>query len=284
MGEEVLVAGRGNTFNASNVISELTDDQIKEISDTVDESVSNGITATTMKKAEEEKQRAMENGEIKNHSEIVAIDRETGRPLTAEEYQTELDKIDKEIESDDDELQSWDEMLADDNIEGFEIDEKSIAVTKDTIVAELQLLFPKATLYDDDYQMVFDAVNKYRVGLPFSYFKSFPPVLQEQIKDMLKIPTGVYTEQSRAVLNEFAKNLLSNLIQSQYMESINDTFQENIKKLSTENGKYIEKDAYWTYVRTFFNHILVERIKEYEEKEDIEKEEKCRSIYYALKK
>ena len=152
MGEEVLVVGRGNTFNASNAISELTDDQIKEISDTVNESVSNSITATTMKKAEEEKQRAIENGEIKNHSDIVAIDRETGRPLTAEEYQTELDKIDKEIESDDDELQSWDEMLADDNIEGFSIDEKSITVTKDTIIAELQLLFPKATLYDDDYQ------------------------------------------------------------------------------------------------------------------------------------
>lgn len=283
MGEEVLVAGRGNTFNASNAISELTDDQIKEISDTVNESVSNSITATTMKKAEEEKQRAIENGEIKNHSDIVAIDRETGRPLTAEEYQTELDKIDKEIESDDDELQSWDEMLADDNIEGFSIDEKSITVTKDTIIAELQLLFPKATLYDDDYQMVFNAVDKYRVGLPFSYFKSFPPVLQEQIKDMLKIPADVYTEQSRTILNEFAKNLLSNLIQSQYMESINDTFQENIKKLSAENGKYIEKDAYWTYVRTFFNHILVERIKEYEEKEDIEKAEKCRGIYYAFK-
>lgn len=260
----------------------LTDEQIKEISNTIDESVSNSITATTMKKAEEEKQKAIENGEIKNESKIVAIDRETGKELTQEELDKELEQIDNEFV---DELQSWEEMLEDDTIDGLDIDLDKVSVKEDIIKAELNILFPKITLYDNDYKAVVELVEKYKRGDKFSYFNSFPKIIQDQIKNMCGFGSDyiAYTMQSRTLLNDMAETLLGNMLQSQYTDALTDAYQEGIKEASLKGVKNINKDEYWTYIRRFFNHDILDKIKEYEEKGENDKAERCRGIFYAFK-
>lgn len=258
----------------------LTDEQIKEISDTIDESVSNSITAITMKKAEEEKRKAIENGEIKNESKIVAIDRDTGKELTQEEFDKEMEEIDNDFV---DELQSWEDMLEDDTIEDLDVNLEDVSMKKDIIKAELNILFPNIKLYDEDYEKVLDIAERYKRGEKFSYFNAFPRLIQDQIKDMVGINCGTYSTEIRMILNDMAETILSNMLQSQYTDALTDVYQSGIKEASLKGVENINKDGYWTYVRRFFNHDILDKIKDYEEKEDIEKAERCRGIFYAFK-
>lgn len=261
----------------------LTNEQIEEISNTVDESVANSITATTMEKAKEEREKAEKEG-LKNESAIVAIDRETGKTLTEEELDQELEKINQQVDEEfEDELQSWEEMLADDTIEGIDIEEDKLEVTRETIRTHIALLFPKIVLHDEDYEKILDATTRYNNGETFSYFNSLPNTVKNYIKSTLKINTVVLTDKLRMVLNDFAENIIQSIIESQYMNVVNDKYQLGVKAVSLEGAKNIQKDEYWTYVRKFFNTTILDKAKEYEEKEDTKKAEKCRGIFYAFK-
>ena len=129
---------------------DLTDDQIDQINEIIEDNTKDFPSTKMM---EEAKKLAAEDHKGQEAIASVIIDPVTGRPVMAEEY-----------EQDEDELQSFEEMLADDSIEVDDIDIEKVEIKDETIKDITNAMFANTTLSIKDFEMIRVAVERFKKG------------------------------------------------------------------------------------------------------------------------
>lgn len=240
--------------------NELTDEQIQQISDTVEDVYKDSPTDKAMKKAEEDAkiEQALETATVKMVSNPI-----TGKPVMVEE-----DDEDEWINNGPDTL---DELLADDSIQIEDINPDDIVIKNDTVKTIASTMFTGTELNIADVTMIINACDRVKRKEEFPYYNAMPPIIQNQIKAMIGSVGDKNT--IRQGRNFIAKSLIDEIINNEFMDFVNTDFQNTITTLTNETREEMKKDDFWSSRRKFFFEYLPKKEEEYREKGDSEKAE-----------
>ncbi len=184
---------------------------------------------------EEAKKLAAEDHKGQEAIASVIIDPVTGRPVMAEEY-----------EQDEDELQSFEEMLADDSIEVDDIDIEKVEIKDETIKDITNAMFANTTLSIKDFEMIRAAVERFKKGEKFSYYTAMPEIIKNQINSTIgaemSSKMGNFVKEGR---NYMASTLLQEIVSSEVMNVATYDYQKNIRKamdkMSSKMGNFVKE-------------------------------------------
>lgn len=243
----------------------LTDEQIGEINDVIEKSSENKVLETAKTLAAKD-----HNGEKAVAS--VIIDPVTGRPVMAKEYDT-----------DEDELQSFEEMLADDSIKVDDIDIEKVEINDETVKNTTSVFFPNVTLSPKDFDMLKDAVNRFKTGEKFSYYTAMPELIKNQINSAIgaemSVKMGNFVKEGR---NYMASSLLQEIVSSEVMNIATYDYQKNIRKAMNDGVKGMKEDKYWSDIKSYFLEELPKIAEKLESKNETDKANRCMRVREAF--
>lgn len=248
---------------------DLTDDQIGQINDIIEE---NAKDFPSTKMMDDAKKLAAEDHKGEESVASIIIDPVTGRPVMAEEY-----------EQDEDELQSFEEMLADDSIEIDDIDIEKVEVKDQTIKDITAAMFSNTTLSPKDFDMIRAAVEKFKKGEKFSYYTAMPDIIKNQINSTIgaemSSKMGNFVKEGR---NYMASSLLQEIVSSEVMNVVTYDYQKNIRKAMNEGVKGMKEDKYWSDIKSYFLDKLPKVAEEFLSKGETDKANRCNDIRNAF--
>lgn len=252
---------------------ELTDEDIDQINDTIEEVASDSATAKTT----EEAKKLQDDYEPKLESAKTTLVTNpiTGKPMLITE--------DKE-EDDEDFLPSFEEMLADDSIKPMNIDMDTVIIKAETIKPILAATFPNTKFSDEDIEKVRVAAEKQKRKEDFSYYESMPDSVKGAINGMIgaqmQSKMGSFNKEGR---NYIVQAMLDNIIQDEVVDKatydMNKMIQKGMKDISEET----KRDKYWEGSRAFFMSEIDNKIKKFEDDGKPEIAERFRQVKEAYR-
>lgn len=141
----------------------LTNDQIKEISETIEDTLKDSQNQEFMKQAKEEAAKD-HVGEV--GTATVVTNPFTGKPMYVEEN------------DDDIQLQSFEEMMEDDSIIPMEIDESKIVIDKDKVKEQLETTFGHMNISAGDLNTIVELANRVKIKKSFHITQQCPSLLK----------------------------------------------------------------------------------------------------------
>lgn len=252
---------------------ELTDEDIDQINDTIEEVASDSATAKTTEEAK--KLQADYEPKLESAKTTLVTNPITGKPMLITE--------DKE-EDEEDFLPSFEEMLADDSIKPMNIDMDTVIIKADTIKPILAATFPNTKFSDKDIEKVRVAAEKQKRKEDFSYYESMPDSVKGAINGMIgaqmQSKMGSFNKEGR---NYIVQAMLDNIIQDEVVDKatydMNKMIQKGMKDISEET----KRDKYWEGSRAFFMSEIDNKIKKFEDEGKHEIAERFRQVKEAYR-
>lgn len=252
---------------------ELTDEDIDQINDTIEEVASDSATAKTTEEAK--KLQADYEPKLESAKTTLVTNPITGKPMLITE--------DKE-EDEEDFLPSFEEMLADDSIKPMNIDMDTVIIKADTIKPILAATFPNTKFSDEDIEKVRVAAEKQKRKEDFSYYESMPDSVKGAINGMIgaqmQSKMGSFNKEGR---NYIVQAMLDNIIQDEVVDKatydMNKMIQKGMKDISEET----KRDKYWEGSRAFFMSEIDNKIKKFEDEGKHEIAERFRQVKEAYR-
>lgn len=252
---------------------ELTDEDIDQINDTIEEVASDSATAKTTEEAK--KLQADYEPKLESAKTTLVTNPITGKPMLITE--------DKE-EDEEDFLPSFEEMLADDSIKPMNIDMDTVIIKADTIKPILAATFPNTKFSDEDIEKVRVAAEKQKRKEDFSYYESMPDSVKGAINGMIgaqmQSKMGSFNKEGR---NYIVQAILDNIIQDEVVDKatydMNKMIQKGMKDISEET----KRDKYWEGSRAFFMSEIDNKIKKFEDEGKHEIAERFRQVKEAYR-
>lgn len=252
---------------------ELTDEDIDQINDTIEEVASDSATAKTTEEAK--KLQADYEPKLESAKTTLVTNPITGKPMLITE--------DKE-EDEEDFLPSFEEMLADDSIKPMNIDMDTVIIKADTIKPILAATFPNTKFSDEDIEKVRVAAEKQKRKEDFSYYESMPDSVKGAINGMIgaqmQSKMGSFNKEGR---NYIVQAMLDNIIQDEVVDKatydMNKMIQKGMKDISEET----KRDKYWEGSRAFFMSEIDNKIKKFEDDGKPEIAERFRQVKEAYR-
>lgn len=271
-----LISNADEIGEKINFNESLTDEDIAKLAETIDNIDS--PSKELLKKAKEE---ASKNHEGEDSVANVIINPVTGNPMMVDEI----------AEDEEDNLQSFEEMLADDSIEAQDIKIEDVKIQDTTAKNIAETLFGVKDLSIEDVDILVKAVERFKTGEKFAYYNALPNSIKTSIDRVLGNSEvgpkmGNYLKEGKNyIASQLYREILSNDFTNTALYDLNKSIS-SIKKEATEE---IKKDEYWNRTRKYFLEEIPEKIKEAEKNEDtnlIERLEKSRASFiesYTLK-
>lgn len=252
---------------------ELTDEDIDQINDTIEEVASDSATVKTTEEAK--KLQADYEPKLESAKTTLVTNPITGKPMLITE--------DKE-EDEEDFLPSFEEMLADDSIKPMNIDMDTVIIKADTIKPILAATFPNTKFSDEDIEKVRVAAEKQKRKEDFSYYESMPDSVKGAINGMIgaqmQSKMGSFNKEGR---NYIVQAMLDNIIQDEVVDKatydMNKMIQKGMKDISEET----KRDKYWEGSRAFFMSEIDNKIKKFEDEGKHEIAERFRQVKEAYR-
>lgn len=252
---------------------ELTDEDIDQINNTIEEVASDSATAKTTEEAK--KLQADYEPKLESAKTTLVTNPITGKPMLITE--------DKE-EEDEDFLPSFEEMLADDSIKPMNIDMDTVIIKAETIKPILAATFPNTKFSDEDIEKVRVAAEKQKRKEDFSYYEAMPESVKGAINGMIgaqmQSKMGSFNKEGR---NYIVQAILDNIIQDEVVDKatydMNKMIQKGMKDISEET----KRDKYWEGSRAFFMSEIDNKIKKFEDEGKHEIAERFRQVKEAYR-
>lgn len=266
---EKMISDADKIGNNINGKESLTDEDINKIAEVIDsiDSPSKEI----LKKAKEEASKDHEGEESKAN---IVINPVTGNPMLVNDI----------TEDEDDNLQSFEEMLVDDSIKPQDIKIEDVKIQDTTAKNVAETLFGVKDLSLEDVDLLVKAVERFKTGEEFAYYNALPDSIKISIDRVLGNSEvgpkmGNYLKEGKNYLaSQLYREILSNDFTSTALYDLNKSINI-IRKEATDE---IKKDEYWNRTRKYFMEEVPEKIKEAEENNNtdlIERLEKSRASF-----
>ena len=233
--------------NATDAMNTLTDEQVKELGDTL-ESVESP--------ARKQLQEAIANGEevIANMSEVVNIYQNpdgTNLPVNANDNDG-FNILDK----------SFEEILEDDSFSIDDIDPDTVDITKESVSNVIEPIFEDYKgISDEDVAVLVTLARRYMKNEKFSYYNSMPASIKIAIDSILGMKAPEMGSFNREGRNFIASSLLKEISNSAILNATIIDFQKTIEKTAAEATEEIRGDEYWFKVRDFFLTTAADKIQ-----------------------
>ena len=243
----------------------LSDDQVDEIADFIEDNTDDKI----LQKAKEDAENSELTDEAKKGS--VTINPISGTPIGVEDF-----------DPDDDSIRSIEELIMNDcgiDINDFDMD---VFVSKYAIATFFAINTDALELNgitDDVVKEVNKVVDKFKVfkitGKKFSFFNSMPQPIKDQIIKLLGTNqltvTGNTTKEAR---NYASACLMNAIIEVNVGEAIQDDLNQSVAKMNKE----LSQDNMWGETRRYFSNDLNELIAKLEEGGCAEQADRGRAV------
>ena len=249
----------------------LTNDQIDEISEAVEEYTEDSTTKEYMKKAKEE---AAKDHEGYSENAIVVENPFTGKPMLVTE------------EEDDDEfnLGSFEDMMNDDSITPMTIDESKIKITEKHVTDEIESIFSETVhLSQDDIETIIELANRVKNKEEFSYYASMPEVVKNAINRIIGLDMGLkmgnFVKEGR---NYIASSILTDIVNNATSEILVHDLQKSIKSIKKDATDKIKQDAYWDDSRKYLMYGVLDTATKLDAEGKHDKAEQYREVNKAF--
>lgn len=249
----------------------LTNDQIDEISEAVEEYTEDSTTKEYMKKAKEE---AAKDHEGYSENAIVVENPFTGKPMLVTE------------EEDDDEfnLGSFEDMMNDDSITPMTIDESKIKITEKHVTDEIESIFSETVhLSQDDIETIIELANRVKNKEEFSYYASMPEVIKNAINRIIGLDMGLkmgnFVKEGR---NYIASSILTDIVNNATSEILVHDLQKSIKSIKKDATDKIKQDAYWDDSRKYLMYGVLDTATKLDAEGKHDKAEQYREVNKAF--
>ena len=247
--------------------SKLTDNEIDEIADSLDEEAAS--TDKTMKLAKEQ----AANSDLKDSSKIesVVLNPITGTAMTTEE-----------VNLDDDSVQSIEDLIMNDNAYDINDIDMDLFISKYAISSFFAIdpdALEKNGITDDIIKEVNTVVEKFKeykkIDKKFSYYNAMPQPIKDQIirfggTNQLNM-VGNMGKEAR---NYIAACMMNGIIECNAGEAIADDLNRSIAKMNKE----LSQDDMWGETRRYFSEDLTKMIAELEANGQTEQAERGKAV------
>ena len=252
---------------------ELTDEDIDQINDTIEEVASDSATTKTTEEAKELESEY--EPKLESAKTTLVTNPITGKPMLITEDQEDEDE---------DFLPSFEEMLADDSIKPMDIDMDTVVIKAETIKPILAATFPNTHFSDEDIEKVRIAAEKQKRKEDFSYYESMPDSVKGAVNGMIggemQSKMGSFNKEGR---NYIVQAMLDNIVQDEIVDKatydMNKMIQKGMKDISEET----KKDKYWEGSRAFFMSEIDNKIQKFEDEGKPEIAERFRQVKEAYR-
>ncbi len=252
---------------------ELTDEDIDQINDTIEEVASDSATTKTTEEAKE--LEAEYEPKLESAKTTLVTNPITGKPMLITEDQED---------DDEDFLPSFEEMLADDSIKPMDIDMDTVVIKAETIKPILAATFPNTHFSDEDIEKVRIAAEKQKRKEDFSYYESMPDSVKGAVNGLIggemQSKMGSFNKEGR---NYIVQAMLDNIVQDEIVDKatydMNKMIQKGMKDISEET----KKDKYWEGSRAFFMSEIDNKIQKFEDEGKPEIAERFRQVKEAYR-
>lgn len=255
----------GETIDTKESMTEEDIDKIAEIISDID-SPSKEILAEAKKEAEKDH-------EGEDSVANIIINPVTGNPMMVDD-----------VGDEDDELQSFEEMMVDDSIKPQDIKIEDVKISSDTARNVSETLFGVKDLSIDDVNTLVEAVEKFKHGEKFAYYNALPNSIKISIDRILGNSEvgpkmGNYLKEGK---NYIASQLYREIVSNDFTNTALYDLNKSIASIKKEATEEIKKDEYWNRTKKYFLKEIPEKIEKAKENEDFElvdRLEKSRSSY-----
>ena len=255
----------GETIDTKESMTEEDINKIAEIISDID-SPSKEILAEAKKEAEKDH-------EGEDSVANIIINPVTGNPMMVDD-----------IGDENDELQSFEEMMVDDSIKPQDIKIEDVKISSDTARNVSETLFGVKDLSIDDVNTLVEAVEKFKRGEKFAYYNALPNSIKIAIDRILGNSEvgpkmGNYLKEGK---NYIASQLYREIVSNDFTNTALYDLNKSIASIKKEATEEIKKDEYWNRTKKYFLEEIPEKIEKAKENEDFElvdRLEKSRSSY-----
>ena len=199
---------------------EISDDDVNEIAKALTDAAKDLPSTALLNEAKKEADKEQQNtSSVAN----IYINPVSGKPMYADE-----------IDDDDDELPSFEQLMEDDSIAPMDIDISKVHITEEKVDEVVKPIFGDIDFNVADYTAIINAANKYKNGEKFSYYNAMPAVIQEKINIAIGVEMGSkmgnFLKEGR---NYIAGSLLNDIVQAQALDVTLYDFQKSINDSHT---------------------------------------------------
>lgn len=247
----------------------ITNDQINEVSDAIEDTLKDSVNQKLMADAKEEAKKD-HKGEV--GTATVVTNPFTGRPM----YITDDDLEDINF-------QSFEEMMEDDSIAPGEIDKSKIVIDENKVKDELQVTFGSVNIPDEDIKTIIDLANRVKNKEEFSYYASMPQSIKELINKAIGVEMssklGSFIREGR---NYIAGTILQDIVTDATQEVAFNDLQKSIAVIKGEGAKEIKNDNYWGDYKKYMMFGTIERADKLREQGKEDKAKKYEEVHDAF--
>lgn len=223
----------------------LTNDQIKEISETIEDTLKDSQNQEFMKQAKEEAAKD-HVGEV--GTATVVTNPFTGKPMYVEEN------------DDDIQLQSFEEMMEDDSIIPMEIDESKIVIDKDKVKEQLETTFGHMNISVGDLNTIVELANRVKNKEEFSYYTAMPQSIKDLINQTIGTEMGSkmgsFVKEGR---NYIAGSILQDIVNDATQEVALNDLQKSIAMIKGQGANAMKTDNYWSDYKKYLMFGTIEK-------------------------
>ena len=244
---------------------EISDDDVNEIAKALTDAAKDLPSTALLNEAKKEADKEQQNtSSVAN----IYINPVSGKPMYADE-----------IDDDDDELPSFEQLMEDDSIAPMDIDISKVHITEEKVDEVVKPIFGDIDFNVADYTAIINAANKYKNGEKFSYYNAMPAVIQEKINIAIGVEMGSkmgnFLKEGR---NYIAGSLLNDIVQAQALDVTLYDFQKSINEVIRKGTSEIKKDEYWNSVRKYFLEDTLKIAADLRSKGEYDKADKYRAV------
>lgn len=245
----------------------LTDDQIEEISKTVEDTLKENPNQKNMKQAKEEA--------IKDHKGEVGVATVITNPFTGKPMYIE--------DSENVQLQTFEEMLDDESIVPMDINSSKIVITEDKVKNQLITTFGNINISVEDINTIIDLANKVKNKEEFSYYMAMPQAIKDLINSTIGIEMGSkmgsFVKEGR---NYVAGTILNNIVNDATQDVAFNDLQKSIAAIKHDSANKIKQDKYWSDYKRYLLFGTIEKADKLRQDGKEDKAKKYEEVHDAF--
>lgn len=248
----------------------ITNEQIEEVVDTIEETTEDSANKKIMEDAIGEAKKD-HKGEV--GTATVVTNPFTGKPMYVSDN-----------EDTDFHLQSFEEMMEDDSIVPMEIDESKVNINTDMVKDQIQATFGnKQNLSMADLEKLVELANRVKNKEKFSYYSSMPQSVKDLINETIGVEMGSkmgsFIKEGR---NYIAGSILQDIVNGATQEVAYNDLQKSIAVIKGEGAKEMKKDSYWTDVKRYLMFGTLEKADKLREEGKTEQADRYEAVHDAF--
>lgn len=248
----------------------ITNEQIEEVVDTIEETTEDSANKKIMEDAIGEAKKD-HKGEV--GTATVVTNPFTGKPMFVSDN-----------EDTDFHLQSFEEMMEDESIVPMEIDESKVNINIDMVKDQIQVTFGnKQNLSMADLEKLVELANRVKNKEKFSYYSSMPQSVKDLINETIGVEMGSkmgsFIKEGR---NYIAGSILQDIVNDATQEVAYNDLQKSIAAIKGEGARKMKKDSYWTDVKRYLMFGTLEKADKLREEGKTEQADRYEAVHDAF--